>query len=127
MTNNRGTLFSFEHIDKYKDSFSLNSNYWDFTFHEMAKYDIVSNIDYVKRVTNNEKVSYLCHSQGCFQFLIGYILNHEFFDNYVDKFGTMGAVLKISEIVILKKIIFSQDLNFINFNYSFNQIKLKLE
>lgn len=100
MTNNRGTIFSYEHTDKEKDSFSINSNYWDFTFHEMAKYDIVSNINYIKNITDNEKISYLCHSQGCFQFLIGYILDHKFFDDSVDKFGTMGAVLKISEIVI---------------------------
>jgi len=67
----------------------------------MARYDIVSNINYIKNITANEKVSYLCHSQGCFQFLIGYILNHKFFDDSVDKFGTMGAVLRISEIVII--------------------------
>jgi len=102
LTNNRGTIFSYEHVDENKNSNSLNSDYWDFTFHEMAKYDIISNINYVKKVSNNEKVSYLCHSQGCFQFLIGYILNHKFFDDSVDKFGTMGAVLKISEIVIIQ-------------------------
>ncbi len=99
LTNNRGTIFSYEHTNKTKNSFEINSDYWDFTFHEMAKYDIKSNINYVKEYTNNEKISYVCHSQGCFQFLIGYILNHEFFDKSVDKFGTMGAVLKITEIV----------------------------
>ena len=67
----------------------------------MAKYDIISNINYIKNTTNNEKVSYLCHSQGCFQFLIGYVLNHKFFDDSVDKFGTMGAVLQISKIVFI--------------------------
>jgi len=87
-------------LNKTKDSFSINSDYWDFTFHEMAKYDVISNIEYIKNITNNEKISYICHSQGCFQFLIGYILNHKFFDESIDKLGTMGAVLKISEIVI---------------------------
>ena len=66
----------------------------------MAKYDIISNINYIKKITNNKKISYLCHSQGCFQFLIGYTMNPTFFDESVDKFGTMGAVLKISAIVI---------------------------
>jgi len=67
----------------------------------MAQYDIISNISYIKNITENQKVSYICHSQGCFQFLIGYILNHKFFDESVDKFGTMGAVLHISKIVFI--------------------------
>lgn len=99
LTNNRGTIFSYEHLNKGKDSASMNSEYWDFTFHEMATYDVISNIEYIRQTTSNEKISYVCHSQGCFQFLIGYMLNHKFFDQRIDKFGAMGAVLKITEIV----------------------------
>lgn len=65
----------------------------------MAKYDIIANIEYVKNVTQNDKISYLCHSQGCFQFLIGYTLKPDFFEKNVDKFGTMGSVLKITKVV----------------------------
>ncbi len=95
--NNRGTLFSHEH--KNKDSNDMGSDYWDFTFNELAKYDVVSMIDYVKKVSLREKISYVCHSQGCFQFLIGYTMNPLFFENSIDKYGTMGNVLKISQMV----------------------------
>jgi hypothetical protein len=65
----------------------------------MAKFDVISNINYVKKITKNEKISYICHSQGCFQLFIGYTLDPKFFDESVDKFATMGTSLKISKIV----------------------------
>jgi lysosomal acid lipase/cholesteryl ester hydrolase len=98
--NNRGTLFSHEHKDKDKDSNDMGSEYWDFTFNELAKYDVVSMIDFVKTTSQREKISYVCHSQGCFQFLLGYTMNPSFFENSIDKYGTMGNVLKISQMVL---------------------------
>ncbi len=65
----------------------------------MARYDIVANINYVKNITNNEKISYVCHSQGCVQFFVGYSMNPIFFENSVEKIGTMGAVLKYKNFV----------------------------
>jgi poly(3-hydroxyalkanoate) synthetase len=102
LTNNRGTLFSFEHVDPKKNSHDMSSDYWDFSFHEMAKFDVTANINYIKNITQNEKINYVCHSQGCTQFLLGYSLNPEFFEENIEKFGTMGAVLKYTHIVIIK-------------------------
>ncbi len=99
MTNNRGTSFSYEHVDPSRNSSDMGSIYWDFSLHELAKFDVVANIDYIKKLTQNKKISYLCHSQGCSQFLIGYTMNPEFFESQIDKFGTMGAVLNYSGIV----------------------------
>lgn len=99
IANNRGTLFSKEHVDPAKNGNSISSDFWNFTFHEMAKYDVIANIRYVKQVTGNEKVSYICHSQGCTQFILGYTMNPDFFEQNIDKFGTMGAVLKYTHIV----------------------------
>ncbi len=99
MTNNRGTLFSYEHTDPNKNSSRISSDYWDFSFDEMAKYDITANINYIKDVTNNQKVSYVCHSQGCTQFMLGYTAQPDFFEQNIDKFGTMGAVLKYTNVV----------------------------
>jgi hypothetical protein len=65
----------------------------------MAKFDIKSNIEYIKKITGNSKISYLCHSQGCSQFFLGYTLDPEFFQKNVDKFGTMGAVLSYKNVV----------------------------
>jgi hypothetical protein len=66
----------------------------------MAKYDVVANIKYVKNVTKCEKVNWVCHSQGCFQFLIAYTLNPTFIESSTRKVGTMGSVLKIIKYVI---------------------------
>jgi poly(3-hydroxyalkanoate) synthetase len=93
-------MFSTEHLDSKKNSSSISSDYWDFSFHEMAKYDVISNIKYVKEITKSEKINYICHSQGCTQFLLGYTMNPEFFETNVEKFATMGAVLKYTNIVL---------------------------
>ena len=92
-------MFSHEHDDKTKNSSEMGSDYWDFSFHEMAKYDIIANINYVKKITGNDKISYVCHSQGCTQFLIGYTMTPEFFESNVEKVGTMGAVLQYMNYV----------------------------
>jgi hypothetical protein len=99
LTNNRGTLFSTGNLDPNKNSSIISSDYWDFTFHEMAKYDVIANINYIKNITNNEKINYICHSQGCTQFLLGYTMNPNFFEENIAKFGTMGAVLRYTHIV----------------------------
>ena len=39
-----------------------NKKYWDFSFDEMAKYDIEANVLHVKRVTGKEKIVLIGHS-----------------------------------------------------------------
>ena len=82
------------------NSFDTGSDYWDFSLHEMAKYDIIANINYIKNISGNEKISYLCHSQGCTQFFLGYSMKPEFFEANLDKLATMGAVLSYKNVVI---------------------------
>jgi hypothetical protein len=98
LINNRGTLFSRDHI--HHNSYDSSSDYWDFTFHELAQYDVKATIQYIKQTAKREKISYVCHSQGCFQFLISYTMDPEFIRNSVDKYGTMGNVLQITNIVL---------------------------
>jgi predicted alpha/beta hydrolase len=97
LVNNRGTLFSREH--ELHDSDVLHSEFWDFTFHDLAKYDLKATISYIKTIAGREKISYVCHSQGCFQFLLGYTMYPEFLKNSIDKYGTMGNVLRITKLV----------------------------
>lgn len=47
------------HWDAEKDS-----EYWDFSFEEMGRYDITAEIEYVLKQTGVKKVSYVGHSQG---------------------------------------------------------------
>jgi len=54
-----------------------DKEYWDFSFHEMGKYDVPANIDFVRAHTGVDKVIYLGHSQGTMQFWIANILNDD--------------------------------------------------
>ncbi|KAI6170927.1 Lipase [Aphelenchoides bicaudatus] len=58
--NMRGNLYSKYHVKYRPDS----REYWNFTLDEMAKYDLSGQIDEVLRVTGQEKLHYVGHSQG---------------------------------------------------------------
>lgn len=63
MCNARGNRYSKNHT-------SLNSDYmefWDFTFHEMGKYDLPANIDYILAKTGYDQLHYVGHSQVSLQ------------------------------------------------------------
>jgi len=56
--NNRGTVFSYRHVNlTVKDD-----EYWDFSFHEMGKYDVPANVDFILQKTGVEKLTYVGHS-----------------------------------------------------------------
>lgn len=40
------------------------SDYWNFSWPEMGMYDCPAQVDYVRKHTGNEKVTYIGHSQG---------------------------------------------------------------
>jgi hypothetical protein len=97
MTNNRGTVFSYEHL--IYDSFQINSPYWEFTVHELSKYDLPANIEYVKNVTGFSKVNYIGHSQGGFMMILGHVMNSEYYNQNILNLVTLGTVPKFIEIV----------------------------
>ncbi|CAM6100351.1 unnamed protein product [Calypogeia fissa] len=62
--NNRDVQWSNGHvIYGYNDS-----GYWDWTWDELAAYDLVALINFVYTQRGNTPVSYVCHSQGCMTF-----------------------------------------------------------
>ena len=63
MTNTRGNRESFEHMNPIE--FNANdhkSKYWNFSWDEMAMYDLPYHIDHIRAVTKQEKVFYVGHS-----------------------------------------------------------------
>uniref|UniRef100_A0A0K0EQF6 Abhydro_lipase domain-containing protein n=1 Tax=Strongyloides stercoralis TaxID=6248 RepID=A0A0K0EQF6_STRER len=58
--NMRGNSYSKTHINP---NLPLN-DYWEFTWDEMAKYDIPAMVDKVLNITNSKKLYYIGHSQG---------------------------------------------------------------
>ena len=94
LTNTRGNAVSFEHENpKVFDSGKIDSKYWNFTFHEMALYDLTSNVNYIKQKTGFDKVDYICHSQGGLIYFILYTMNPEFIDNNFNHFVSLGTVI----------------------------------
>lgn len=66
MGNSRGTNYALNHT-KY-NPFGSNSdqkNFWAFSWHEIGVYDVPAMIDYVLVHTEQQKLQYICHSQGC--------------------------------------------------------------
>ncbi|XP_055678098.1 lipase 3-like, partial [Lutzomyia longipalpis] len=59
--NSRGNTYSRKHITLNPDT---SSKFWDFSFHEMALYDLPATIDYILKRTGRKKLSYVGHSQG---------------------------------------------------------------
>lgn len=61
MPNSRGNKFSKEHT-QYKTN---SKEFWNFSFHEIAQYDLPAIIDYIKKVKGNDtKIAYIGHSMG---------------------------------------------------------------
>uniref|UniRef100_A0A663LPH6 Lipase n=1 Tax=Athene cunicularia TaxID=194338 RepID=A0A663LPH6_ATHCN len=58
--NNRGNSWSRRHLN-----LSVNQEeFWDFSFHEMAMYDLPAMVDFILRQTKQEKLFYIGHAQG---------------------------------------------------------------
>ena len=89
----RGTQFSRSHLDY--DS-TLNSDYWDFSFDEMAKYDLPAVVNLVKKRDNVEKVYYIGHSQGTLIYFLAYMNNPQFLEKNIKKFVALGTVPNVN-------------------------------
>ena len=48
----------------------IGSDYWNFTVHELALYDVPAHVDYILEETNATQVIYVGHSQGTTQWFL---------------------------------------------------------
>lgn len=60
LINLRGNRYSSHHVNLS----TLSMEFWSFTFHEMAIYDLPSTIDYILKVTDQQNIHYIGHSQA---------------------------------------------------------------
>lgn len=88
-------MFSCEHIDPEKDSAKFYSDYWNFSFAEMSKYDFPATINYIKSVTDYEKIDYIGHSQGTFIYYLSFLTNPDLINSSIDKFVSIGTIVTI--------------------------------
>lgn len=71
MANARGNVYSKGHLKYNRNGWrSDRKKYWNFSWHEIGKYDIPATIDYILEKTNFTKVHYIGHSQGTTSFFV---------------------------------------------------------
>lgn len=66
LANMRGNIYTKKH--SYLSTAS--QQFWNYTFHELAIYDLPAMIDNILRFTSNSKIHYIGHSQGTTTILI---------------------------------------------------------
>lgn len=89
--NNRGTTWSREHLD-YTDS---DDEFWDFSWEQMAAYDMPAMVNYVLDQTGRPTLSYIGHSEGNMQAFAGFSMNQELAKS-VSYFGALAPVAYLS-------------------------------
>jgi len=65
--NYRGNHYSREHVSLNSD---FNHTYWEYTWDEMAKYDLPAQLNYVLEKTGKEKIYYVGHSMGTTTYMV---------------------------------------------------------
>jgi poly(3-hydroxyalkanoate) synthetase len=65
---------------------------------DFVKYDIVSEINYIKKHTGAKKVDFIGYSEGSTLFLMLYMDNPIFVENSINKFVSIGTVPNLSDI-----------------------------
>lgn len=68
MSNNRGNAYGHRH----KTLSNTSAAFWNFSFAEMAEYDLPSNIQAALSISGRENLSYVGHSEGTMQAFIGF-------------------------------------------------------
>ena len=77
---------------------TIDSAYWQFSWDEMALYDLPANIEYIKNKTAVDQIVYVGHSQGTTQMFAQLTVNPEFRRNLKYFFG-LGPVVNIKHQV----------------------------
>lgn len=91
--NVRGNTYSNYHIKYNKNE----EEFWNFSFDEMAKYDLSAMIDYILLLTNNSNLFYVGHSQGTMIAFAKLSLEKEF-QSKIKLFLALGPVATVGSM-----------------------------
>ncbi len=92
--NNRGNKYSNSHANLYVKS----KKFWEFSFHEMGVYDLPAMINYIRKTSGVDKITYIGHSQGTTQMFAGLSLNNKYFQQVLNGFIALGPVTNLANI-----------------------------
>jgi len=91
MGNSRGNTWSKKHVSLDPDS----KEFWEFTWDDMARYDLPALIEYVVASTGVAQVSYVGHSQGTIQAFAAFSQNQTL-SAKVNYFGALAPVAYVN-------------------------------
>lgn len=96
-----------------------NTQFWNFSFHEMGKYDLPAMIDHILASTNKTKLTYIGHSQGTMQLFSAASENSSYFAKNVNGIIALGPATKLGNLrskllYFLAKVRIDTMLSFIN-------------
>lgn len=91
--NTRGNKHSREHIIYDPDQ---NNEFWDFSWQEMSDYDLPAAFDYITKYTQQQKISYIGHSQGTVIMLAALSENNEHIKTKLKSFVAMGPFVSLT-------------------------------
>ena len=94
--NNRGSKVSTKHVSKNPKD--LNGDYWEFSADHFIKYDIPSEINFIKNKTGAEKIDYVGYSEGSTLFFMLYMDNPQFVESSINKFISIGTVPNLLDV-----------------------------
>ena len=91
--NNRGCKYSVNHttLSPERDA----AKFWDFDFEDMGLKDVPAEIDYIKNLTGAQKVTYLGHSAGATQMVVGLSLMPEYYASNLNLFVALGPATRL--------------------------------
>jgi len=88
LANARGTSYSKGHVTlSVKDS-----EYWNFSFHEIGFYDVPAIVDHILQVTGKPSLQYIGHSQGCTVLMVCLTTRPEYNQKIISAFLQAPAV-----------------------------------
>lgn len=80
MGNNRGSKYSRAHLTLNPDE----KAYWDFYQEDMGRKDVPTFVDFILEKTSLETISYVGHSEGTTQFILGASLMPEYYTSKIN-------------------------------------------
>ena len=104
LSNTRGNKYSYEHIEL---DYKYDSDYWDHSFIELAKFDIPAFIDYIRKFTNmitSQKITLIGHSQGGSSVLYALNYDPEYYKANVNLFVAIAPATRITKMAPVNEI-----------------------
>ncbi|KAK9510805.1 hypothetical protein O3M35_005512 [Rhynocoris fuscipes] len=119
LDDRRGNWYSREHV-KYKPN---SLDFWNFSFHESAYYDLPAVINQIINITKYDQVFYVGHSMSCAEYLIMASLRPEYNDR-IKLAVLLSPVAKTRRIEnikspLIKLIMLSADSFYVSFTLNF--------